>query len=52
MAGKIPYYVTKDFRTELQKYYDGSLGDLEKDVKYSYKTKLMRACEREKRYST
>lgn len=52
MGGKIAYYVTKDFSMELQKYYDGSLGDLEKDVKYSYRTKLERACKREKEYST
>lgn len=51
MAGKIPYYVTKDFSAELQKYYNGSLGDLEKDIKYAYKRKLKRACEREKEYS-
>lgn len=51
MAGKIPYYVTKDFTAEIQKYYSGSLGDVEKDVKTEYKMKLERACQREKSYS-
>lgn len=52
MAGKIPYYVTKDFSAELQKYNNGLLGDLEKDVKNAYKSKLKRACKHEKKYST
>lgn len=51
MAGKIPYYVTTDFSAKLQKHYNGSLGDLEKDVKNAYKTKLERACKRENDYS-
>lgn len=51
MAGKIPYYVTKDFSFELQNYYNGSLGDLEREVKNAYKTKLERACKREQKYS-
>lgn len=51
MAGKIPYYVSKDFSTDLKKYYDGSLGGVEKDIENSYKTKLMRTCKREKEFS-
>lgn len=51
IAGKIPYYVTKDFGAKLQKHYNGLVGDLEKDVKNAYKTKLERACKRERDYS-
>lgn len=52
MAGKIPYYVTKNFKVELQDYYNGSLGNIEKEIKNAYKMKLKRACKRENEYST
>lgn len=51
MAAKIPYYVSRDFFADLQHYYQGSLGKLEKDVKNEFQTKLTNACNRERKMS-
>lgn len=51
MGAKIPYYVTRHFTTDLEHYYQGSLGKLEKEVKNEYKNKLASACNREKEQS-
>lgn len=51
MAAKLPYYVGRDFFTDLKYYYQGSLGKLEKDVKNEYLRKLTNACNREKSLS-
>lgn len=50
-AGKIPYYVTRDFSAELDDHYGGLLIKLEKDVKKEFKIKLIDACDLEKRHS-
>lgn len=41
MAAKIPYYVTKNYATDFRDYYQGSLAQLEVEVKLAY------ACRRE-----
>lgn len=33
----IPYYVKKNFKSQLNEYYNGTLGKLEKEVKHAFK---------------
>lgn len=51
IAKKITYYVTRNFAMQLDQYYGGQLGMLEKDVKYDYKIKILKDCEREEKHS-
>lgn len=49
LSGKIPYYVTRDFKADVRDKYQGSMKELEVDVKTSYQKHLTEACNRERK---
>lgn len=49
LSGKITYYVTRDFKADVRDKYQGSMKQLEVDVKMSYQKHLTDACNRERK---
>lgn len=49
LSGKIKYYVTRDFEADVRDKYQGSMKQLEVDVKMSYQKHLTDACNRERK---